>query len=44
MPEQKAKEVVMERSYGSFSGSFRLPTEVWTAKASAKFKQGRKKV
>ena len=30
----------MERSYGSFSRSFRLPTEVQTEKASAKFKEG----
>jgi HSP20 family protein len=30
----------MERSYGSFTRSFRLPTEVQTEKASAKFKEG----
>jgi HSP20 family protein len=30
----------MERSYGSFSRSFRLPTEVQAEKASAKFKGG----
>jgi len=30
----------MERSYGSFSRSFRLPTEVQAEKASAKFKEG----
>jgi HSP20 family protein len=30
----------IERSYGSFTRSFRLPTEVQTEKASAKFKEG----
>ncbi|HYA12052.1 MAG TPA: Hsp20/alpha crystallin family protein [Thermodesulfovibrionales bacterium] len=30
----------MERSYGSFTRSLRLPTEVHTEKASAKFKEG----
>jgi len=30
----------LERSYGSFTHSFRLPKEVQTEKASAKFKEG----
>ncbi|MBM4129394.1 MAG: Hsp20/alpha crystallin family protein [Nitrospira sp.] len=30
----------MERSYGSFTRSFRLPAEVQTEKATAKFKDG----
>jgi len=30
----------MERSYGSFTRSFRLPSEVQTGKATAKFKEG----
>jgi len=30
----------MERSYGSFTRSLRLPTEVQTEKATAKFKDG----
>jgi HSP20 family protein len=30
----------MERSYGSFTRSFRLPSEVQTDKATAKFKEG----
>jgi HSP20 family protein len=30
----------IERSYGSFTRSFRLPTEVQAEKASAKFKEG----
>ncbi|MEW6163240.1 MAG: Hsp20/alpha crystallin family protein [Nitrospirota bacterium] len=30
----------VERSYGSFARSFRLPTEVQTDKATAKFKEG----
>jgi len=30
----------MERSYGSFTRSFRLPSEVQTDKAKAKFKEG----
>ncbi|MEW6214882.1 MAG: Hsp20/alpha crystallin family protein [Nitrospirota bacterium] len=30
----------LERSYGSFTRSFRLPTEVQTEKAAAKFKDG----